>query len=148
MQFTFNFNDTDSFGDKQAEISNQIGEHLKAKKDFTVEFKTRKSGKQLRGYWRLIGLVLPYLQESYGKEQISTNKDASNFIKIECGFFSIVKTKSRSVLLPKSLTKATKEELMQMIEKLYFTCEFFEIKDYQLKPQEQRDFEGYFNETK
>lgn len=102
-----------------------------------------KSSKQLKGYWRLIGLIQPFIEESYG---IKGKEDVSNFLKMQCNFCKEVFTKHRGyITLVKSLKDATKEDLKEMIDKLYFICEFYEIKDYELKPQEQRDMENYFN---
>lgn len=100
-----------------------------------------KSGKQLRGYWRLIGLIQPFIEEGYG---IKGKDEISSFIKRQNNFLKEIKTKKGTIFIEKSLTKATKQDLMNLIEKIYFICEFYEIKDYELKPQEQRDIENYF----
>tara|TARA_R110000803_G_scaffold141465_1_gene207901 strand:+ start:70 stop:513 length:444 start_codon:yes stop_codon:yes gene_type:complete len=114
--------------------------------NFEIEFKQIKTPKQLRGYWRLVVLATPYLKESYGN--IDNKDEASDFIKMLSGFHKEVETKTKKILLPKSLKTASKKDLMKLIEKLLLICEFFEIKDYELKDQEQRDLEQYFNEIK
>jgi len=101
-----------------------------------------KSVKQLRGYWRLIGLIQPFIEEDYG---IKGKDEVSDLLKMQCKYYKEVFTKHQGyIILVKSLRDATKEDLMTLIEKIYFICEFYEIKDYELKPQEQRDIENYF----
>jgi hypothetical protein len=142
MKIDFNFSKKETLGDAQMQVSNGIIEFLKKGQDFSVSFSSDKSGKQLRGYWRLIGLIQPYIEESYG---IKGKDEVSSFLKRQNGFLKEVKTRKETIFIEKSLAKATKEDLIGLIEKIYFICEFYEIKDYELKPQEQRDMENYFN---
>ena len=142
MKIEFDFSKHQDFPNLQTEVSFAIVEHISKGDNFAVSFSSDKSGKQLRGYWRLIGLIQPFIEESYG---IKGKDEVSSFIKRQNGFLKEVKTRKETIFIEKSLTKATKEDLMGLIDKLYFICEFYEIKDYELKPQEQRDMENYFN---
>jgi len=143
LKIEFDFSKHQDFPKLQTEVSFAIAEHIAKGDNFAVSFSGDKSGSQLRGYWRLIGLVYPFIEESYG---IKGKEEVSNFIKMQSGFCKEIFTKHRGYIsLVKSLKDATKEDLKEMIDKLYFICEFYEIKDYELKPQEQRDMENYFN---
>jgi hypothetical protein len=130
------------WGDKQAEISKLLCDYLASGKDFYVKFDANKTRKQHNGYWRLISLVYPFLSEDYG--EIKSIDDTHEFIKIQAGFFKVIKTKHKEVVIPKSLKEATKIDAMNLIDKLYFICNFYEIKDYELKSQEKIEFEEFF----
>lgn len=142
MKIEFDFSKHQEFPKLQTEVSFALAEHIAGGDNFTVSFSSDKSGKQLRGYFRLIGLIQPFIEESYG---IKGKDEVSSFLKRQNGFLKEVKTRKETIFIEKSLTKATKQDLMGLIEKIYFICEFYEIKDYELKPQEQRDMESYFN---
>jgi len=142
MKIEFDFSKHQDFPKLQTEVSFAIAEHISKGDNFAVSFSSNNSGKQLRGYWRLIGLIQPFIEEACG---IRGKDEVSSFIKRQSGFVKKIKTKQGTIFIDKSLTKATKEDLKEMIDKLYFICEFYEIKDYELKPQEQRDMENYFN---
>lgn len=145
MKITFFTSQKQNWGEKQAEISKTLCDFLAKGKDFSVKFDFDKTGKQHRGYWRLIDLVTPYLKKAYGDE-IKTSNDAHEFIKMESGFCKKVKTKKSELVLPKSLTEATLEDMKVLIENLYFVCEFFKIKDYELKSEEEREMNEWFNQ--
>lgn len=143
MKIDFDFSKKETLGDSQIKVSDTLVEYLKKGVDFSVSFSSDKSGKQLRGYWRLIGLIQPFIEEDYG---IKGKDEVSDFLKMQCKYYKEVFTKHQGyIILVKSLRDATKEDLMGLIEKIYFICEFYEIKGYELKPQEQRDMESYFN---
>lgn len=133
--FTFLDAQTEDWGKKQAGLVSTLLLYLKSGKAFTVVFDYIKTPKQLRYYWRLIGLVVPYLQETHG---LDDKDEVSNFIKVSCGYFKSVKTKGQEVVIPKSLRKASKSEIMTMIDKLMFICEHFGIKDYEITEEEQK----------
>lgn len=142
MKIEFDFSKHQEFSRLQTEVSFALAERIAGGDNFTVSFSSDKQQKRLRGYWRLIGLITPYIEESYG---IKGKDEVSSFLKRQNGFLKEVKTRKETIFIEKSLTKATKQDLMGLIEKIYFICEFYEIKDYELKPQEQRDMESYFN---
>lgn len=97
----------------------------------------KKTPKQHRGYWRLIGVILPFLSKTY--PEINSKDDASDFIKMQCNYFKVIKTKHKEIVLPRSLKEASKKDLMEFIEKIYFVCEFYGLKDYELTKQETED---------
>jgi len=103
----------------------------------------KKTLKQHRGYFRLIDLLLPYLSKSYG--EINNKDDADDFIRIESGYFKVVKTKNKKIVLPRSIKTATKEDLMKLINKAYEACEFYDIKNYELTSAETQALVEYFN---
>lgn len=143
MKIEFDFSKHQDFPKLQTEVSFAIAEHIAKGDNFAVSFSSDKSGKQLRGYWRLIGLIQPFIEETCG---IRGKDEVSSFVKNQSGFVKKIKTKNGEIFVDKSLTKATKEDLKEMIDKLYFICEFYDIKGYELKPQERRDLEEYFKE--
>jgi hypothetical protein len=143
MKLLFNFQTTDDLGDKQAQVSRLMREYFVAKKDFSVEFKeekNHKSQKSLNGYWRICTLLVPHVRKSYGE---MFDKDlVSDLAKISAGY--CVKTKTGN--LPKSLKTISQEDMNILIEKLYFMCEFYGLKDYELVPYELQEINNYFKE--
>lgn len=111
------------------------------KGEFEVEFKkVTESGtlEPYAGYWRLATNLAPYVQEQYG--EICDKDFVSNLAKLGAGYSKKV---SKSVV-PKSLTKATKEEMGILIEQLYKMCEFFGMSDYELTSSETRAMFEYY----
>lgn len=105
-------------------------------------FKLNKSDGQLRGYWRIATNLLPYVKEQYG--EICDKDFVSDLAKLGAGYSQKV---SKSVV-PKSLTKATKEEMGILIEQLYKMCEFFGVSDYELTSSETRAMINYYENDK
>ena len=105
-------------------------------------FKLNKSNDQLRGYWRIATNLLPYVKEQYG--EICDKDFVSDLAKLGAGYSQKI---SKSVV-PKSLTKATKEEMGILIEQLYKMCEFFGMKDYELTSSETRAMINYYENDK
>lgn len=105
-------------------------------------FKLNKSNDQLRGYWRIATNLLPYVKEQYG--EICDKDFVSDLAKLGAGYSQRI---SKSVV-PKSLTKATKEEMGILIEQLYKMCEFFGMKDYELTSSETRAMINYYENDK
>ena len=132
--FSFIDSKTEDWGQKQDAISPTLLLYLKSGKPFSIVFDYIKTPKQLRYYWRLVGLVVPYLQETHS---LDDKDEVSDFVKISCNYFKAVKAKGQEVIIPKSLRKASKSQIMAMIEKLIFICEFFKIKDYEITVTEQ-----------
>lgn len=102
---------------------------------FEVEFKNTKKGRTLNqnsGYWRICTILTPYVKKEYG--EICDKEFVSDLAKLGAGYSQKV---SKSVV-PKSLTKATKEEMGILIEQLYKMCEFFGLKDYELTTTEKQ----------
>ena len=130
---------TEDWGQKQVALSQTLVLYLASGKAFTVVFDYIKTPKQLRYYWRLVDLVLPYLQETHS---LDDKDEVSDFIKTLCGYFKTVKAKGQDVVIPKSLRKASKSEIMTMIDKLMFICEQFKIKDYEITEKEKQDLDN------
>ena len=104
-----------------------------------VEIKESRNNKQNAGYWRLCGLLAPHMQKEYG--EIIDKEEVSNTAKLAIGY-SVKVGKQAS---PRSLTKATKEQMNLLIEKLYEMCEFFGLKDYELTSYEKQAMLKYYN---
>lgn len=141
MKLTFLQSNKQNWGDLQKQISDQLVKCLAGKQDFEVEFSEvakSKSPKALRGYWRICGLLVPCFQKSHG--QIFDKTMVSDLAKISTGYC----IHRKGVALPKSLTKITSADISLLIEKLYFMCETFKLKDYELLPDELRDLNNYF----
>lgn len=106
-----------------------------AKGEFEVEFKKLTKSRTLSqnaGFWRICTILAPYVQEQYG--EICDKDFVSDMAKLSAGYSH----KVGKQVVPKSLTKATKEDMNILIEKLYSICEHFGLKDYELTPEETR----------
>lgn len=140
MKITFSFSDTNSLGDKQAQVSEAMIAHLKAKKDFFVQFGADKTPAQLRGFYRIAGLLAPYIAESEGT---FFDKDmVKELVKQETNFCAMVKGR----LITKSLTTAKRAEMQAMIARLYELCEFYDVKDYKLTSAEKQALVDYYQQ--
>ena len=104
-----------------------------------VEVKPKRSLAQNAGYWRICTLLAPHIQEQYG--EIIDKEEVSNTAKLAIGY-SVKIGKQAS---PRSLTKATKEQMNLLIEKLYEMCEFFNLKNYELTSAETQALVKFFN---
>ncbi len=104
-----------------------------------VEVRPKRSLAQNAGYWRICTLLAPHMQEQYG--EIIDKEEVSNTAKLAIGY-SVKIGKQAS---PRSLTKATKEQMNLLIEKLYEMCEFFGLKNYELTSAETQALVEFFN---
>lgn len=114
------------------------------KGEFEVEFKKitkNKTSYQLRGFWRICTILVPYVREKYG--EICDKEFVSDMAKLSAGYSH----KIGNQIVPKSLTKATKEEMGILIEKLYQICIFFELKDYELTSSETRAMIEFYDKS-
>lgn len=142
MKLTFFQSNKTNWAKLQVELSDAITKHLACGKDFEIEFSEVKEGKtpsQHKGYWRICSLLAPCMQKEWG--EIVDKEEVSNTAKLAVGY----SVKIGKQVTPKSLTKATKEEMNLLIEKLYQMCEFFGLKDYELTPYETQSMVEYFN---
>lgn len=117
---------------------------LASGKDFEVEFKAvdkKRSLKQNAGYWRICSLLVPHFQKEYG--QIFDKELVSETVKLSAGH----SVKVGKQVSPKSLTKATQDEMNILIEKLYEICEHFGLKNYELTSEERQAMIKYFEES-
>lgn len=113
------------------------------KGEFEVEFKKLTKSRTLSqnaGFWRICTILTPYVQEQYG--EICDKDFVSDLAKLGAGYSQKV---SKSIV-PKSLTKATKEEMGILIEQLYKMCEFFGMKNYELTPSESKAMKDYYKD--
>lgn len=142
MKLTFFQSNKANWTKLQVELSDAITKHLACGKDFEIEFsevKDPRSLKQNAGYWRICSLLAPHMQKAWG--EVVDKEEVSNTAKLAVGY----SVKIGKQVTPKSLTKATKEEMNLLIEKLYEMCEFFGLGGYELKPHEQQAMVDYFN---
>lgn len=108
--------------------------------DVTIEeHKESKSGKQLRGFFRLCQHIAPYLQEMTG--EIWDKDRVRYYIELRAGYVSIYK----GIATPKSLAKATMEEMAKLIYHLSEFGDEMDIPDCYLIGDEQRELEEYYN---
>lgn len=108
FKLNFNTQDKSNWGDLQAQVSDELIKCLASGKSFSVEFgelKESKSNQQLKGYWRICSLVVPHIQKEWG--EIVDKEEVSNTAKLAIGY----SVKIGQQITPKSLTKATKEEI-------------------------------------
>ena len=139
----FHRSNIDQWGNLQVQLSDVLREHLASGKDFEINFeeiKKSKSRKSLNGYWRLCWLLAPNISQSYG--EIFDKELVSDLVKLSAGYS--VKTKTGD--LPKSLKIISQEKMNVLIEKIYFMCEWYGLKDYELVPHELQEINDYFKE--
>lgn len=139
MKINFNTTHKASWGDLQSKVSEGLCSFLKKEKDFFVNIDYERSPKQLKGYWRLCGLLAPYLQSEY--QEIFSKEMVSDLVKSSCSY--TMKAGKQEIV--KSLKSVTKEEMGFFIEKLYQICEYYKVQDYELLPSEVREMEQFFN---
>lgn len=141
---TIYFNGLDSADvtlEKKSDLKKIWQKFIYEDKDFVVEIKENSTKKQLKGFFRIATLLAPYMQESFG---IFFDKEmVKEFVKQEANFCTMIKGR----VITKSLTKATKEEMHLMIDKLYELGEFFNVKDYKLTSKEKEDLVEYYNKN-
>lgn len=108
---------------------------------FEVEFKKLTKSRTLpqnAGYWRICTILAPYVKEQYG--EICDKEFVSDMAKLSAGYSH----KVGKQIVPKSLTKATQDDMAILIEQLYKICEFFKLKDYELTSSENRAMINYY----
>lgn len=109
--------------------------NLSNKGAFEVEFKKLTKSRSLSqnaGYWRICTILAPCVQEEYG--EICDKEFVSDMAKLSAGYSH----KIGKQIVPKSLTKASKEDMNILIEKLYQICEYFGLKNYELTSAEMQ----------
>jgi len=142
MKIPFTFSDRDSLGGSQAKVSEILRIHLKAGKDFFVLFCNDKASSHQRGFYRICGIIAPYMAESegtfFGKDMVK------QYVAQETNFCAMVKGR----VLTKGLIFASRDEMAAMITRLYELAEFYNIKDYKLTSAEKRSLVDFFNNKK
>jgi len=140
MKLSFFQSNKTNWGDQQAKISELLREYLESGKDFFVQFGADKTPAQLRGFYRICGLIAPYIAESEGT---FFDKDmVKELVKQETNFCAMVKGR----LITKSLTTAKRAEMQAMITRLYELAEFYEVKDYKLTSAEKQALVDYYQQ--
>jgi len=140
INFSFFNSDTDETRKiKKEGLRLAFSSALTMGKDFVVEIKSDKTSKQLRGFYRICGILSPYMAEAEG---IFFDKDmVKEYVKQECNYCVVVRGK----MITKSISKATKEEMRILIDKLYELGSFFAAKDYKLTSHEVKALIEYYN---
>lgn len=144
MKITFFQSNKTNWTKLQVELSDAITKHLACGKDFEVEFRIidkKRSLRQNSGFWRICGLLVPHFQKEYG--QIFDKELVSETVKLSAGY----SVKVGKQVSPRSLTKATQDEMNILIEKLYEICEHFGLKGYELTSEEKQVMVRYFEES-
>jgi hypothetical protein len=103
------------------------------------EYKEKKSYAQLRGFFRLCNLLVPYFKEWTGE---IWNKDkVKEFMKIRAGYTISYK----GVQVTRSLADATKEELTHLIQEVQKFGAENDIKDCYLTGEEEQSIIDYYD---
>lgn len=102
------------------------------------EIKADKSHRQLRGFHRLIDLIVPYFNE--WDSHIWDRGDVKDFIKTRYGFCKSIK----GINVVKSCKYATKEEMMGLIEETIKFAAEMDIPDVLLNEDEARDLDEFY----
>lgn len=139
MKFEFYISNKNNWHDLQAAISAELCVNLASGKDFFVEFKSEKTGKQMRSFWRLCGLIAPYFSESEGT--LAGKETISEIVKREANYCRVVK----GHLLTKSVADATRKEMRSLIDKLGELCSFYDIPNWELTGDEKKALNEYYN---
>jgi hypothetical protein len=117
-------------------------ECVNRKGEFEVEFRAiskKRTNKQNAGYFRLCSLLVPFFQKEYG--EIFDKELVSETVKLSANY-SIKVGKQVS---PKSLKRATIEDMSILIKKLYEICDYFKLKNYQLTDDEELAMFEYYS---
>lgn len=138
MKFFFFQSNNQSWGDLQAKVSETLVYHLGSKKDFSVSFENDKTPKQLRGYYRICGILAPYMAEFQGV--IGTKDLVAAFVEDECNYIIPLKGKR----LHKSLTEASVKDMKLLIGRLYEMGAAYGAKGYELTSEEKKAMNEYY----
>lgn len=138
MRFSFFQSNKQSWGDLQARVSEILVYHLGSKKDFSVSFENDKTPKQLRGYYRICGVLAPYMAEFEGV--IGTKDLVAAFVEDECNYIISLKGKR----LHKSLTDASVKDMKLLIGRLYEMGAAYGAKGYELTSEEKKAMNEYY----
>jgi len=124
-------------GQRVMELSNEC------KQDFIVtidKYSPKRSGKQLRAYWRMINVIRKFMQEE-GTNW--TQEEFSNHFKDKAGLYK----ESNGMQALKSISgkgETTVDEMKTLIEVVLQFGIDFEIKDCDIEPEELRELLKYY----
>lgn len=122
---------TNDWEDRTQELMNKLTKWGLSKKDFVVELKeySRKTGKQNRGYWKLISIYQRFIN-SFGND--FTLKEVSNWVKVQAGYCREI----NGTLVAKSIANCNKSEMQMIIEWLHARGQAKDIKGLYLTTSE------------
>jgi hypothetical protein len=111
--------------------------------DVTIERHVeKKTGGQLRGFFRLCQHIAPYLQEMTG--EVWDKDRVRYYITMRSGYVDLYK----GIVTPRSLAKAQKEEMMTLINLLIVFGNEMDIPDCTLTSKEEEAFNNYYGVEK
>lgn len=116
-------------------------------REFRVKFEgieQEKTNPQLRGIHRLFSVIAKDFSKEAG--QVIPPSQVKIMIKDEYGYFDDINTKGGYYRSYKSLEKATKQELADMIEITQVMAVNWGIEDCVLTPNESKAFKDYFKD--
>ena len=103
------------------------------------EIKEDKSYKQLRGFHRLIDLLVPYFKDWTG--ELWNRDEVKDYIKRRNGYCKTMK----GIDVVKSCKNATKEEMMGLIEEVIKFAAEVDIPNVLLDESEARDVNQFYS---
>jgi hypothetical protein len=103
------------------------------------EININKTYQQLRGFHRLIDILVPYFNEWDGQEWSSD--DVKSYIKKRHGFSKSMK----GIDVVRSCKGATKKEMMGLIQEVIMFASELDIPDVLLKESEARDLDKFYD---
>lgn len=139
--FIFTTNNKDQWSMMKAEFQSLQKSLLASKGGFEMtiaEINKSKTSKQLRGFHRLIDILVPYFKEWTGG--INNRDSVKDYIKTISGFT----TRYKGIQVPKSCKDATKEEMLQLIQEVERFASEMGIENCFLRSDERSDLENYY----
>lgn len=142
MIFTFYHEDKDNWQKIKSLLFDTLKLCFATTKDFSVQIgDISRTPKQLRGFYRLCTILVPYFESEYG--QFFDKDMVKEIVKQETNYCTMIKGR----IITKSLKQASKKELDLMIKKLYEAGDCYGIKDFELSSYEDKALIEYFNKN-
>jgi hypothetical protein len=138
MKIILNFSKSQTPLQIHQELSRVSYEYMQLEKDFTVRFDHDKTPKQLRGYYRICGVLAPHMLEFEGV--LGTKDLVAAFVEDECNYITPLKGKR----LHKSLTEASVKDMKLLIERLYEMGAAYGATGYELTSEEKKAMNDYY----
>jgi hypothetical protein len=116
---------------------------IECKQDFIVtidKYSPKRSGKQLRAYWRLINVVRKFMQEEGNNY---TQEEVSNFFKNNAGLYKEAYG-GKALKSISSKGETTVEEMKGLIETVLQFGIDFGLKDCFIEPEELKELLKYY----
>lgn len=106
------------------------------------EQKNGKSYKQLKGYFRLVNMIIPAITKA--NHDCHFDKDiVDDIIKDTYGYY----TKFKETKSYKSKAKATIQDMMGLIKTAEKIGQFYGVEDCYLSSEDERDLMEYYNDA-